>query len=105
MSSLVQNQSEPHTSLDGSSADQRDDINLWTGFRLLLPFARYGWVGFVAAAFLAALAALASLGPFWVLYQAVDGIVAGEASLDAMYRYAAMAAVFIAAQYTLTAVA
>ena len=105
MASLIQNQSDAPASPDGASPGQRDDINLWTGFRLLLPFARYGWLGFVAAAFLSALSALASLGPFWVLYQAVDDIVAGEASLDAMYRYAAMAAVFIAAQYLLTAVA
>lgn len=80
-------------------------INLWTGIRLLLPFAHYGRLGFVAAAFLSALAALASLGPFWVLYQAVDDIVAGEASRDAMYRYALMAAIFIAAQYSISAVA
>ena len=66
-----------------SSAVEQDtatgQINLWTGFRLLLPFARYGWLGFVSAAFLSALTALASLGPFWVLYQAVDAIVTGEA--------------------------
>ena len=105
MASVTQNPSDPAASPDGASVGQRDDINLWTGFRLLLPFARYGWLGFVAAAFLSALAALASLGPFWVLYQAVDDIVAGEASLDSMYRYAAMAAIFIAAQYLLTAVA
>ena len=105
MASLTQNQSDSPASLDSASPDQQDDINLWTGFRLLLPFSRYGWPGFVASAFLSALAALASLGPFWVLYQAVDDIVAGEASLDAMYQYAAMAAAFIAAQYILTAVA
>ena len=70
-----------------------------------MPFARYGMFGFAAAAFLSALAALASLGPFWVLYQVVDDIVAGEASRDAMYWYALMAAICIAAQYCISAVA
>ena len=80
-------------------------IRLWSGLRLLLPFARYGRAGFAAASFLSALSALASLGPFWTLYLAVRDIIAGDASLDAMYWYALMAAGFVVAQYVLEAIA
>ncbi|MCY3656721.1 MAG: ABC transporter ATP-binding protein [Chloroflexi bacterium] len=82
-----------------------DEINIWTGFRLLLPFARYGRVAFVAAAVLAALSSLVLLGPFWVIYRAVDEIVAGQSTREAMYGYAALAAAFVIVQYALTAAA
>lgn len=94
-------QEEPRRARDGGV----ERIRLWSGLRLLFPFARYGWGGFAAASLLAALSALASLGPFWALYLAVRDIVAGDASLDAMYRYALMAAGFVAAQYVLEAIA
>ncbi|MYE46673.1 MAG: ABC transporter ATP-binding protein, partial [Chloroflexi bacterium] len=80
-------------------------INLWTGFRLLLPFARNGWVAFAIAATLSAIASLALLGPFWVIYRVVDEIVAGEATRDGMYGYAALAAGFVVLQYGLMAIA
>ena len=82
-----------------------EDINIWTGFRLLLPFAKHGRVGFVTAATLAGLSSLALLGPFWLIYLAVDDIVTGEATRNAMYRYAAFAAGFIVLQYSLAAAA
>ncbi len=82
-----------------------DEINIWTGFRLLLPFARYGRIAFIAAAVLAALSSLALLGPFWVIYRAVDEIVAGQSTREAMYGYAALAAAFVIVQYALTAAA
>ena len=82
-----------------------DEINIWTGFRLLLPFARYGRVAFVAAAVLAALSSLVLLGPFWVIYRAVDEIVAGQSTREAMYGYAALAGAFVIVQYALTAAA
>ena len=82
-----------------------EDINIWTGFRLLLPFAKYGQVGFATAAVLAGLSSLALLGPFWLIYLAVDDIVTGEATRGAMYRYAAFAVGFIVLQYSLAAAA
>ncbi len=82
-----------------------DDVNLTTGLRLLMPFAKSGWFGFAAAGALAALGSLASLGPFWAVYRAVDDIVAGAANLDDMYLYAALAAGFIVVQYGLSAAA
>ncbi|MCY3619714.1 MAG: ABC transporter ATP-binding protein [Acidimicrobiaceae bacterium] len=48
---------------------------------------------------------MASLGPFWVVYLAVRDLVADQATLSEMYRYAWMAAGFVAAQYILSAVA
>ena len=96
-----------HADASGGSTDARHkaEINLWTGLRLLLPFARHGWTGFAAAAVLASLSSLALLGPFWFVFRAVDDIVVGQASLGAMYRYAGWAALCIGAQYLLAAAA
>ncbi|MXY21564.1 MAG: ABC transporter ATP-binding protein [Dehalococcoidia bacterium] len=82
-----------------------EDINIWTGFRLLLPFAKYVQVGFATAAVLAGLSSLTLLGPFWLIYLAVDDIVTGEATRGAMYRYAAFAVGFIVLQYSQAAAA
>lgn len=67
----------------------------------MLPFAKYGWPGFAAAGVLASLSSLALLGPFWAIYQAVDDVVAGVASRDAMYEYAGLAAGFVILHYAL----
>ena len=93
------------SSTDPDAESGSDEINLWTGFRLLLPFMRHGRLAFVTAAALAALSSLALLGPFWVIYRAVDDIVTGQPTRDAMYGYAALAAGFVILQYALTAAA
>ena len=82
-----------------------DEVNLFTGIRLLMPFAKVGWPAFVSAGLLASLSSLALLGPFWAIYRAVDDIIAGVASRDSMYTYAALAAGFLVLQYALMAVA
>ncbi len=87
---------------DSRRADS-EDITLWTGLSILAPFARHGAWRFAIAALLASLSSLALLGPFWLVYRAVDDLVAGEASRNAMYGYAALAAVFIVLQYFLQA--
>lgn len=81
-----------------------DEITLLTGFRLMLPFARSSWKAFAAAAALSSLGSLAMLGPFWVVYRAVDDVVSGEATRAGMYRYAALAAAFLITQYALGAI-
>ena len=86
----------------GSALDQ---IDLFTGLRLLLPFAKFGWPAFAAAGILASLSSLALLGPFWAVYRAVDELVAGVASRDSMYEYAALAAGFVILHYVLLAAA
>ncbi len=97
-------QQPPNSSQDSATAAS-GDINLFTGLRILLPFSRYQWPGFVAAALLASISSLAMLGPFWVIYRAADDIVAGEATREGMYEYALLAAGFIVAQYLLRAAA
>ena len=82
-----------------------DEIDLFTGLRLLLPFAKFGWPAFAAAGILASLSSLALLGPFWAVYRAVDELVAGVASRDSMYEYAALAAGFVILHYVLLAAA
>ena len=94
----------PATAESGAGAGS-EEINIWTGLRLLLPFARNGWVAFAVAAILSGMASLALLGPFWVIYRVVDEIVAGEATRDGMYGYAALAAGFVVLQYGLMAIA
>ncbi len=69
----------------------------------MLPFARGNWKAFAAAAALSSLSSLAMLGPFWVIYRAVDDVVSGEATRADLYRYAGIAAAFLALQYTLGA--
>ena len=95
--------SDQHVNEPPGSAS--DEINLFTGLRLMLPFAKYGWPGFAAAGVLASLSSLALLGPFWAIYQAVDDVVAGVASRDAMYEYAGLAAGFVILHYALLAAA
>ena len=82
-----------------------DEIDLFTGLRLLLPFAKFGWPAFAAAGILASFSSLALLGPFWAVYRAVDELVAGVASRDSMYEYAALAAGFVILHYVLLAAA
>ncbi|MYB49785.1 MAG: ABC transporter ATP-binding protein [Dehalococcoidia bacterium] len=88
-----------------SASSASDDVNLFTGLRLLIPFARFGWHSFAAAGILASLSSLALLGPFWAIYRAVDDVIAGIAQRDSMYMYAALAAGFLVLQYALMAAA
>ena len=102
MTSSDQHAGHPVNEPSGSASDE---INLFTGLRLMLPFAKYGWPGFAAAGVLASLSSLALLGPFWAIYQAGDDVVAGVASRDAMYEYAGLAAGFVILHYALLAAA
>ena len=86
-----------------SEGPASDNVTISTGFRILIPFARQFWPAFVVAGVLASLSSLAMLGPLWTVYRAVDDVVAGVADLDAMYRYAALAAIFLVLQYSLMA--
>ena len=95
---LTQSMNEPE-------APSSDEVDLFTGVRLLMPFAKVGWPAFVSAGLLASLSSLALLGPFWAIYRAVDDIIAGVASRDSMYTYAVLAAGFLVLQYVLMAVA
>ena len=88
---------------DGSVAQSSEDVNLLTGLKILLPFAKHAWLTYTGAAALASLSSLALLGPFWAVYRAVDDVVAGVASREAMFTYAALAAGFLVTQYLLTA--
>ncbi len=80
-----------------------EEINLLTGFKLMLPFARTGWKAFAAAAILSTISSLAMLGPFWAIYRAVDDVVSGEATRAGLFFYAALTAVFLILQYALAA--
>ncbi|MCY4109854.1 MAG: ABC transporter ATP-binding protein, partial [Chloroflexi bacterium] len=102
---MTDSDKQSFASQDGADAGASEDINLSTGFRILLPFARHGRVSFAAAAMLASAGSLALLGPFWAVYRAVDDVVAGVANPDAMYSYAALAAGSVVLQYALAAAA
>ena len=80
-----------------------EEINLLTGFKLMLPFAHSAWKAFTAAAVLSTISSLAMLGPFWAIYRAVDDVVSGEATRDGLFIYAALAALFLILQYALAA--
>ncbi len=73
------------------------------GFRLLLPFARVGRATYLASAVTALLGTLCQLGPFYVVYLALLGVVDGTATTDDLYRLAAIAAAFVIAQHGLMA--
>lgn len=88
---------------NGSAAQSSDDVNLLTGLKILLPFAKHAWLAYIAAAALASFSSLALLGPFWAVYRAVDDVVAGVASRESMFTYAALAAGFLVIQYLLSA--
>lgn len=88
---------------NGSAAQSSDDVNLLTGLKILLPFAKHAWLAYIAAAALASFSSLALLGPFWTVYRAVDDVVAGIANRESMFTYAALAAGFLVIQYLLSA--
>ena len=87
----------------GTGPPAAENVTISTGFRILIPFARQFWPAFLVAAVLASLSSLAMLGPLWAVYRAVDDVVGGVAERSAMYRYAALAAVFLFLQYALMA--
>lgn len=89
-----------------STADTTADAGTFTrkdGLGLLLPFARHGRNAYIGSALLAVVSTLCQLGPFWVIYKAIEQIVDGTATRSSLYGLAAWALVFVVAQYALLA--
>ncbi|MEM9623404.1 MAG: ABC transporter ATP-binding protein, partial [Pseudomonadota bacterium] len=79
-----------------------DNITMWTGLQILAPFAQLARGRFILASVLATLSSLALLGPFWLVYKAVEDIVSQRGAGD-MYTYALLAAGCVFLQYTFLA--
>ncbi|MEM9562559.1 MAG: ABC transporter ATP-binding protein [Actinomycetota bacterium] len=80
-----------------------DTPSLVDGFRLLFPFARVGRWSYLASAVTALVGTLCQLGPFYVVYRALLGVVDGTASSGDLYRLALVAAACVVAQHGLMA--
>ncbi|NEE02724.1 ABC transporter ATP-binding protein [Phytoactinopolyspora halotolerans] len=72
---------------------------LQTRIAALLPFARDDAGRYILSAVLAVLATLCQLGPFYVIYLAVRGVVDGTAGADDFYGYAWAALALVVGQY------
>jgi len=78
-----------------------EQVTFTSGMRDLLPFARPVRGRLLAAGALASLAALCELVPFLAIWLAVDAIVDGDPSRDALLGYAGLAAAGLLARYAL----
>ena len=93
--------SEPDQALRGVVSEATPSLG--DGFRMLFPFARVGRWSYLGSAVTALLGTLCQLGPFYVVYRALLGVVEGTATSGDLYRWALIAAAFVVAQHGLMA--
>lgn len=81
--------------------DVSPEVNMVSGIRGLLPFARPAAGRFACSALLAAASSLLGLVPLWAIYVAVDAVVTGDATRDRLFRAATVALAAVVGRFVL----